>query len=96
MVAGTPTLAQHRLLTKKNGAVSFCISVCIGVLLGWVSLVSSAGAQESSGFVVKAEVRLVEVYATIYDGHGHYVDDLDRRRFMVLEDGQQQLLSRLD
>jgi Ca-activated chloride channel family protein len=39
---------------------------------------------------IRVEVHLVEVYATIYDHNGHYVDGLSQSNFEVLEDGKTQ------
>lgn len=40
--------------------------------------------------VFKTETRLVEVYATVQDHHGKYVDGLTQDRFSILEDGKPQ------
>jgi VWFA-related protein len=40
--------------------------------------------------VFKTETRLVEVYATIHDQHGKYVDGLSADRFRVLDEGKDQ------
>jgi VWFA-related protein len=40
-----------------------------------------------------ADARLVEVYATVTDSAGHYVDDLPRNRFEVFEEGRAQPLT---
>lgn len=39
-------------------------------------------------FVFRAEGRMVEVYATVTDVRGRYVDDLKSSQFVILEDGQ--------
>ena len=36
----------------------------------------------------RAEGRLVEVYATVTDGRGHYVDDLNQDQFTIMEQGE--------
>jgi Ca-activated chloride channel homolog len=46
--------------------------------------------QQSSPDVLRVQTRLVEVYATVYDSSGHYVDGLGRDRFHLLEDGRPQ------
>jgi VWFA-related protein len=51
--------------------------------------VAAACAQDDAG-VFKVNVRLVEVYATVLDHKGHYVDGLGRDSFKVLEDGRPQ------
>ena len=40
------------------------------------------------GPVFRANGRIVEVYATVTDGRGRYVDDLDRNDFSILVEGQ--------
>jgi len=57
----------------------------VGILLS----VAAACAQDDAG-VFKVNVRLVEVYATVLDHKGHYVDGLGRDSFKVLEDGRPQ------
>jgi Ca-activated chloride channel homolog len=42
---------------------------------------------------IKVKVRLVEVYATVYDQKGRYVDGLKADNFKILEDGQLQRIS---
>jgi Ca-activated chloride channel homolog len=54
-----------------------------------VLIAYGADGQQSSG-VIRVEARSVEVYATIYDQKGHYVDNLSRDRFELFEDGQVQ------
>jgi len=54
-----------------------------------LSLNLSLTAQE---IVFKTDVRLVEVYATISDNRGRYVDGLLRERFQILDNGQPQKL----
>jgi VWFA-related protein len=41
-----------------------------------------------NGLVFRAGGRIVEVYATVTDNHGRYVDDLKSSQFAVLEEGQ--------
>ena len=49
-----------------------------------------AAGQQPASDVVRVKSRLVEVYATVYDGGGHYIDGLSRDRFQILEDGNPQ------
>lgn len=58
-------------------------------------LLPPAQAQQSST-VIKVQSRLVEVYATIYDGKGSYVDGLTRDRFEVSEDGRPQRITHFE
>jgi Ca-activated chloride channel homolog len=46
--------------------------------------------QAQSGPVFKADVRMVEVYATVFDEHGRYVDGLDQNMFEIRDDGNMQ------
>ena len=41
----------------------------------------------------KAEVRLVEVYATVFDQKGKYLDGLTQERFEILDNGERQAVS---
>ncbi|MGD0200949.1 MAG: VWA domain-containing protein [Bryobacteraceae bacterium] len=52
-----------------------------------VLAVTCCHAQE---VVFRTEARLVEVYATVRDDRGKYLDDLARDRFVVSEDGRRQ------
>jgi VWFA-related protein len=69
---------------KKN-ITWFRSCALVGILLS----VAAACAQDDAG-VFKVNVRLVEVYATVLDHKGHYVDGLGRDSFKVLEDGRPQ------
>lgn len=65
---------------------------CIGItgfpsLLLALSMVLAAHSQEPTA-TIKVQVRLVEVYASVHDQKGHFVDGLSRENFQVLEDGQ--------
>ncbi len=48
----------------------------------------SGGPAGAAEFVFRSDVRLVEIHATVSDGRGRYVDDLDGREFEVIEDGK--------
>ena len=63
----------------------------------WIGLVLVAppvvvSAQDSLA-TIKVNVRLVEVYATVLDHKGKYVDGLRRDDFQILEDGKPQRIS---
>jgi Ca-activated chloride channel family protein len=45
------------------------------------------------GAVFRAESRLVELYVTVRDHNGRYVDGLPRDRFQIMDNGQQQFIS---
>jgi VWFA-related protein len=65
--------------------IAFVCCVLAGILLPMVP----ASAQDDSR-VFKVNVRLVEVYATVFDHKGHYVDGLGRDSFRGLENGRPQ------
>jgi Ca-activated chloride channel homolog len=70
--------------------------IAIAVLaLAWHLGLPAAGQQPGLE-VVRVKSRLVEVYATVYDSGGHYVDGLSRERFQVLEDGKPQPISNFE
>ncbi|MBI5086409.1 MAG: VWA domain-containing protein [Acidobacteria bacterium] len=48
------------------------------------------GEVETADYVIRSDVRLVEVYTTALDGRGRYVDDLTPGDFEVLEEGKAQ------
>jgi len=45
---------------------------------------------QQDGFVFKSEVRLVEVYASVFDQKGRYLDGLTRDRFSLIDNGTAQ------
>jgi Ca-activated chloride channel homolog len=63
----------------------------------WIGLVlvapSAMGSAQDSLATIKVNVRLVEVYATVLDHKGKYVDGLGRDDFQILEDGKPQRIS---
>lgn len=64
-------------------------------LLAFLSVVLGAYCQDPSA-VIKVQVRLVEVYASVHDQKGHFVDGLSRENFQVLEDGKPQQIATFD
>lgn len=73
---------------------------CIGItgfpsLLLALSMVLAAHSQEPTA-TIKVQVRLVEVYASVHDQKGHFVDGLSRESFEVLEDGKPQQIAAFD
>ena len=73
---------------------------CIGAtgfpsLLLALSLVLAAHSQEPAA-TIKVQVRLVEVYASVHDQKGHFVDGLNRENFQVFEDGKPQQIAAFD
>jgi Ca-activated chloride channel family protein len=57
----------------------------LGALAGALLLCAGLQAQQQT---FRADVRAVAVYATVRDGSGHLVPDLDRDAFQVFEDGR--------
>jgi Ca-activated chloride channel homolog len=55
----------------------------------WLACVLPALAQQD-GFVFKSDVRLVEVYASVFDQKGRYLDGLTRDRFSLDDNGMAQ------
>ena len=64
-------------------------------LLAALSFVLGTYGQEPTT-VIKVQVRLVEVYASIHDKKGHFVDGLSRENFEVFEDGKPQPIAAFD
>jgi Ca-activated chloride channel homolog len=60
----------------------------ICTLVAGFSLIVAVHAQEE--FSLKVDVRLVEVYATVFDHKGQYVDGLHRDNFEVHDEGKPQ------
>lgn len=61
-------------------------------LIAGLSLLVAARAQENAN-VIKVQVRLVEVYATVFDHKGNYIDGLGRDNFEIFEDGKPQKIA---
>lgn len=55
-------------------------------------LVSLPSLSQRDPDVLRVETRLVEVYATVIDNHGHYEDSLPADEFRVLENGEPQII----
>lgn len=66
------------------------ILLCALLLLP--ALLASGMAQDSLG-TIKVNVRLVEVYATVLDHKGKFVDGLQSENFQILENGRPQRIS---
>ncbi|SPE39378.1 exported hypothetical protein [Candidatus Sulfopaludibacter sp. SbA3] len=60
----------------------------IPLILGF--MICATAQAQPGGFVFRAESRMVEVYATVLDRRGHYLDDLPRDAFRVLDNGSAQ------
>lgn len=65
-------------------------------ILGWIclcfagSILASAGHGQQVATVLRTEARLVQVSATIFDSHSHYVDGLKSDDFLITENGEPQ------
>jgi Ca-activated chloride channel family protein len=73
---------------------SVCLEGCsrLVVALG----IALAGYSQEPTSIIKVQVRLVEVYASIHDHKGHFVDGLSREDFQVSEDGKPQQIASFD
>lgn len=54
------------------------------------------GRGQEPATTIKVQVRLVEVYASVHDQRGHFVDGLSRESFQILEDGKPQQIAAFD
>jgi Ca-activated chloride channel homolog len=70
------------LRSDGNLAVWACLLLCLGWML--------AAAARGQAPVITAEVRWVEVYATVTDRNGRYVAGLSRDQFEVRDNGELQ------
>lgn len=61
-----------------------------GILAGLLALAQQSGSPESGAATFRAEARLVEVYASVFDKHGNPLPNLTRERFQILDGGQPQ------
>ena len=61
--------------------------------LGLALALAGAAAAQDPGVLFKSDVRLVEVYATIMDQKGKYLDGLTRDRFELRDNGAPQPLA---
>lgn len=68
-------------------------AVCI--LTVAIACVFSARGQQAVN-VIRVQVRLVEVYASVYDHSGQYVQGLSRDSFQVFEDGKLQQITNFE
>lgn len=71
----------------------FPISICCVVFLFLQP--GNASAQTEFG-PYRIDARLVQVYATVLDGKGHYVDGLRAEAFHVLDNGKEQKLKHFE
>src|SRR5260370_35416819 len=75
-------------MTKTAAILCMCF-VALGLASGFRTTEEIPGAS-------KVEVHLVEVYATVYDHKGGYVDGLARDRFQVFDDGKSEQITNFE
>ncbi len=63
----------------------------------WIALFQQTTARAQSEFgTYRIDARLVEVYATVVDQRGHFVDGLPQAAFHVLDNGKEQKLKHFE
>ena len=75
-------------MTKTAAILCMCF-VALGLASGFRRTQQIPGA-------IKVEVHLVEVYATVYDHRGGYVDGLARDSFQVFDDGKSEQITNFE
>ncbi len=75
-------------MTKTEAILCMCCAA-LGLASGF------RGTQQIPG-AIKVEVHLVEVYATVYDHRGGYVDGLARDSFQVFDDGRSEQITNFE
>jgi Ca-activated chloride channel homolog len=66
------------------------VSLLIYLVLLAAVTATVCAQERQTGNTIRVESRLVEVYATVYDRSGRYVDGLNSENFQILEDGRAQ------
>jgi Ca-activated chloride channel homolog len=61
---------------------------------GWLALAAAVAISAAAQF--RSDVRLVEVYTSVFDQKGNHVDGLSREQFRVLDDGAVQSILSFD
>jgi len=72
------------------------IILCVCLAAFALVLVSGASPARQVPGAIKMEVHLVEVYATVHDHRGGYVDGLARDNFQVFDDGQAERITNFE
>lgn len=70
--------------------------VVIAVVLAGAVLFAAQSQRPDEAGALRVDVRLVNVYATVVDTSGRYVDGLRQNDFVVQEDGRRQQLAHFD
>jgi len=60
------------------------------ILISLALMTAAISKAQPGGFVFRTDVRMVEVYATVLDQRGRYLDDLPRDAFRILDNGAPQ------
>jgi Ca-activated chloride channel family protein len=68
----------------------------IAVILASTVLIATQTERTDQAESLRVDVRLVNIYATVIDSSGRYVDGLKETDFIVQEDGRRQVLSHFD
>ncbi len=74
--------------------IKMILFMCVAALT--LVLVSGASPAHQIPGAIKVEVHLVEVYATVHDHKGGYVDGLARDNFQVFDDGQAERITNFE
>jgi len=100
-VIGLSMVFQERMGAYGWAGVLTAISLCLFLIL--ITSVASAQSPNNKGNskpgddnTFKVNVRLVNVFASVTDGHGSPVGDLNKEDFKILEDGIPQTISVFD
>ncbi|HEY2383586.1 MAG TPA: VWA domain-containing protein [Terriglobia bacterium] len=72
------------------------LSAAIAFALTSVLLLATQSERPDEATPLKVDVRLVNIYATVIDTSGRYVDGLKQSDFVLQEDGRRQTLSHFD
>jgi Ca-activated chloride channel family protein len=72
------------------------LTVAIGLVLTSAILIATQSRRPDEVGPLRVNVRLVNIYATVIDTSGRYVDGLKKTDFIVQEDGRRQELSHFD
>jgi len=75
-------------MTKTMAVVCLCLAS--------LGLASGSRMPRQIPGAIKVEVHLVEVYATVYDHKGTFVDGLARDSFQILDDGKSEQITNFE
>ena len=69
------------------------LMVAFGLVMTSAILIGTQSQRPDEAAPLRVDVRLVNIYATVIDTSGRYVDGLKKTDFIVQEDGRRQELS---